>query len=367
MPSLIVIHAPGPDRDALASFLSRGGATVAVHATLDEFRHGQPDGGRGDDRGEGAPAADVVLIAHEQFLSSPAGSQVLDGYRTVIVGSRKSAPSHPWTARVSEPYFLSQIRAEIDRVAGWKPPSAAAPDSVAAGARTDAAASRSFDPGGVFRGLAHAFANPLTAAQGWLQLLSVDLGEGDQRQRAVRQVRAELFRIERYIQALAMIGRRPGGLRAAVDIAAVVRDRVRDLHREGIAVELQDAPDSLPRVHADPASIDVMVDLLLRPFVEERSRVKEAVIAVGRQGAAVEIRITENCEERPAELDAGDLGLLLRHFRASRALGIAMARVLVEGRAGGDVRIEPEDGAGRATLVIRIPAVESEAGAEAHG
>lgn len=210
------------------------------------------------------------------------------------------------------------------------------------------------ETGLLLRGVAHALNNPLSAASGWLQLLAVDLGETDSRVRALNQVRGELHRMERLLQALGLIGGRPSNLRAAFDISALVEERVANLEREGLPVTI-DVDPNLPRIPGDPSEFSLMLDLVLGSFLEERGRVQQLDVHVGRRGPELVLTLTERGGTLPGGCDPRDLGVLLRRCRHSRAIGIALASHLVGGRLGGQVLLESDPG-GVSRFELSVPA-----------
>jgi len=342
--SILLLHADGEDQAALSAYLSKVGYHVQGASTLSELRSAVEGGAHGEDA--------LLVLIQELALPEPADLEFLSSYPLLILGRRRRVPSRPGLIRLDDPYYLAEVASTLAQLEET-------PRHVAAEVLPDAdepIRRRTPDQGVLLRGIAHALNNPLAAASGWLQLLAVDLGEGDSRTRALNQVRGELQRLERLLQALGLIGGRPSNLQAPIDVESIVESRVKVLEREGLAVTF-DVAGPLPRVVGDPAEMALMLDLVLGSFVEERGRVQALTVRLARVGPAVEFIIEEDGGAMPDDCDPTDLGSLLRHCRHSRAIGIALAADLVQRRLEGEISIAglPEGGT---RLSMTMPAAD---------
>jgi len=331
--SILLLHADGEDQAALSAYLSKVGYHVQGASTLSELRSAVEGGAHGDEA--------LLILIQEMVLPEPADLEFLNPYPLLILGRRQRLQPRPGLIRLDDPYYLAEVASTLAKleeaprhVTEELAPSADGP-----------VRQRAPDQGVLLRGIAHALNNPLAAASGWLQLLAVDLGEGDSRTRALNQVRGELQRLERLLQALGLIGGRPSNLQAPIDMEATVETRVKALEREGLAVTF-DVAGPLPRIVGDPAEMALMLDLVLGSFVEERGRVQVLAVRLARVGPAIEFVIEEDSGAMPDDCDPADLGSLLRHCRHSRAIGIALAADLVQRRLKGEIAIAglPEGG-----------------------
>ena len=349
MSSILLCHAEGQDREALFAYLNKAGYHVSGFASLGDLES-RVDGGFMD--------GDLpVVILQESFLPEALDLSFLDGFPVLVLGRRRRVTTSPPPSRLDDPYFLNTVLAEVERLATGKP--AVAADAVAGEVPDDgdlsSSGSSTSDSGLLLRGIAHALNNPLSAASGWLQLLAVDLGEADSRVRALNQVRGEMHRLERLLQALGLIGGRPSNLRAAFDVSALVEERVLTLEREGLPVTFSLDPN-LPRIPGDPGEFSLMLDLVLGSFLEERGRVQQLDVHVARRGSRLVLTLEERGGTLPGSCDPRDLGILLRRCRHGRAIGIALAAHLVGEWLGGDARLESEED-GLARFELSIPAM----------
>lgn len=353
MTSILLLHVDGQDQEALSAYLSKAGHHVNVFTSLGDLVS-RVDGGT-------LATQLPVVVLQEQALPDPVDLDFLFGFPVLVLGRRRRLATRTQLVRLEDPYFLNAVEAEVTRLSEHGAESPEETPSVAEGPGPPITTG-GHDQGLVLRGIAHALNNPLSAASGWLQLLAVDLGEGDSRARALNQVRRELHRIERLLQAIGLIGGRPSNLRAAIDLEAMVEERVQVLEKEGLPATMQSG-GALPRIPGDPAEFGLMLDLLLTSFLEERARVQALDVRIARKGPAVVLTIDEEGGTLPGGCDVSDLGLLLRRCRHSRAIGIALAAHLVGSRLGGEVRLESRDGGG-ARFLMSIPvAAEREADA----
>ncbi len=341
MASILLLHASGPDRDAVLAYLVKNGVTVDLLESAE-----MPAGG--SEMLQRMPPG-TVLVVQESLLPEGEAFAALDGIPLLVLGVERPLPRRPAFERLPEPFFLGALVASIERLAGAPVPLPRRARPVGPGGAPATA--------GLLRGLAHALNNPLAAASGWLQLLAVDLGEQDPRQRALRQARRELQRLEKLLLCVAYIGERPSPVTMDLDIAGMISDRVRDLRDEGLPVALEIESGPRPRLVGDPAAYGLFIDLLLGSWLDERARARSLTISVRREGAATEVVFADEGGTLPPDADLGDLGLLLRQTRPARALALALARILVVGR-GGDVRIEVPDPSGPPRLRLRIPAAD---------
>ena len=344
MSSILLLHAAGQDQEALAAYLSKAGHDVSAYSTLEELVSRVEAGGFPDDS--------AVVVLHEETLPETADLDFLSGTPALVLGRQRRLETGPEVVRIEDPYFLNEVLRHVRDLAESGATPTNEPDPIAV-APPPTPVTGGVDQGLVLRGIAHALNNPLSAASGWLQLLSADLGENDSRARALSQATRELHRIERLLQAIGLIGGRPSSLRADIDLQAMVEERTVALEKEGLPVTLQ-CGGSLPRIPGDPSEFGLMLDLLLNSFLEERARVQALEVRVAREGSSVVLSIDEEGGTLPGGCDVWDLGLLLRRCRHSRAIGIALASHLVHHRFGGEVRLETRDG-DAARFVMRIP------------
>lgn len=349
MISIFLLHRAGQDRESLAGFLTKTGCHVSAFDNLDDLRSRVAAGAGGADP--------PVVVIHEATLPADRDLAFLDALPLLVLGRQHRLPERSAMIRLDDPYFLNVVAQQIGQLHGLSKsgpttmlevPEEEAPVNPAPATRPG------IDQGLMLRGIAHALSNPLSAASGWLQLLAVDLGEGDPRRRALNQVRAELGRMEKLIQALGVVGGRPRNLRAPLDLESLVRERVNTLDREGLPTTLDIGRTPLPSIEGDPSEFGLMLDLLLLSFLEERSRVKHIRIAVARDAGSLVMTLSEDGGTLPGGCDPSDIGLLLRRMRHTRAIGIALAQQLVGTRLGGRVTFESKVGT-NAELRIRIP------------
>lgn len=352
MSSILLLHTEGQDQEALSAYLSKSGHHVSTYTTVDDLASRVGDGA--------VPAEFPVVILQEQALPDAVDLDFLCGFPVLVLGRRRRISTRAELVRLEDPYFLNTVLDQVARLAEYGVPPTE-DEHPRASDEPAAASSGTVDQGLVLRGIAHALNNPLSAASGWLQLLEVDLGEGDSRVRALKQATRELHRIERLLQAIGLIGGRPSSLRAEIDLRGMVEERTLTLEKEGLPVTLH-CGGSIPRIPGDPSEFGLMLDLLLNSFLEERARVQSLDIRIAREGPAVVLSIDEKGGTLPGGCDVSDLGLLLRRCRHSRAIGIALASHLVHNRFDGEVRLETRE-ADAARFLMRIP-VGTERGAD---
>ena len=351
MSSILLLHSEGQDQEALSAYLHKSGHHVSTYTTVHDLASRV---------GDGAFPADLpVVVLQEQALPDTVDLDFLAGLPVLVLGRRRRLSTRAELVRLEDPYFLNAVLDQVTHLAEYgATPAAIAPAPTNEDTPSTAAG---VDQGLVLRGIAHALNNPLSAASGWLQLLEVDLGEGDSRARALNQATRELHRIERLLQAIGLIGGRPSSLRAEIDLQQMVEERTLALEKEGLPVTLQ-CGGALPRIPGDPSEFGLMLDLLLNSFLEERARVEALDVRIAREGPAVVMTIEEQGGTLPGGCDASDLGLLLRRCRHSRAIGIALANHLVHHRFEGEVKLESGEG-NSARFLMRIP-VGSQRGAD---
>ncbi|HMS15550.1 MAG TPA: histidine kinase dimerization/phospho-acceptor domain-containing protein [Planctomycetota bacterium] len=328
-----LLHPPGPNREALSTYLKRSGYSLSDSS---------PQGGH--------EAECSGWIIHETMLDD-AASRGIREVPVLVLGAERDLPELRHR-RLAEPYYLHDVLSEVKRLVEAQPTSSHA-------ARTPSVDPSKSDWGGlakdlglVLRGLAHALNNPLSAASGWLQLLAAEMGKGNSHAHSLEQARAELERIETLLRAVALIGGRPSAMRAPLPLRSLVQERIHRLALEGLSVPMAVKGDENPVVLGDPMAFGLMLDLLFDSFLDDRSRIRHLLVSLTTQGGQSELLIPEDAGLLPFGLDHRALGLLLRDTRHGRALGIGLCVRLVEDGMGGSVELSSKGGLDSALRVL---------------
>ena len=307
---ILLLHEPGVDREVLASFLDRMG-----HEVLTLPAEGGTD----------LAAADGILLVQERACRGRRLEPPLAACPTLTLGSQHVAPEGTPRERLGDPAPLDAIEAAIDRlVTGRPPPPPGRPPQSPAAARSL-----------LLRGVAHALNNPLSAALGWMQLLR----QGGEERHAIRAER-ELRRIQEIAHALSLLGRgsAPGG--TVFDLRDLLDGAIRTLASEGF--EPEDVSPSAVRapVSGSPEEWSLMLRLLVGSFAEDGSRLENLRLALGRDDGEVVIEIRVRGVGLPRSIDPSRLDdLLFKKIRHTRALGLALAHLLVVESRGGSLEV----------------------------
>jgi len=339
--SVQLLHTGGPDREALEAYLVKRGHRVVHHERPQDLVAAA----------SATPGACAVM--QEAMLPADFDMTALGCSGVLILGADPGARAWPGVARHPEPYHLGSLAEAIERAANLALVGAAGSAPAAMTDQTRGPSPRQPDVGPLLRGISHALSNPLAAASGWAQLLGVELAEDDPRQRALRQVRVELSRMESLLRALSLIGGKTSATRIPLDVSSLLARHLATLESEGLPLVLE-REESTPLVEGDPASLGLMLEMLLGSFLEDRGRVRRLVVSLEASAENLDLSIDESGGTLGDADDPHDLGLLLRTMRHSRALGIALAVRLVEGDMGGKVDLVPVEGV-RVRLRLRMP------------
>ena len=312
MHDVVLVHRSGPDRDAVTSFLEKASLRVTVIEA--------------ESASQFVSAESIFVIESELVATVPPGR--LRSHRLVILGTGSTNPLPEGTAVLSEPYFLPDLVKAIETAAAPRAPSAPSPRSIAAASD-------------LLRSLTHALANPLSGAQGWMQLLATDLVAPDPRARALKQARQDLLRLERMLQLFSWIGGRECSQSVPVDLGALLRDRIRPVVADGLDVRLE-LPDRQWIFQGDPTPIQMVIDALLHAYLEERTRSLRLTIHGEGDGDLVFLRFTDEGGTVPIDLPCHDLPVLLKRTRTSRALGLSLAHRLTQVYPGTTILVTPD-------------------------
>lgn len=206
---------------------------------------------------------------------------------------------------------------------------------------------------------------PLTSVTGFLQLLlDGEAGELTDGQARIAEIAARnADKMARMIDDLIVIAQvHSGGLaesRAAVDVAAIVRERVfaigADLRARRATVGIDVEP--CPQISGDAPSITHMVDEMLRgaaTFVPANGRVDVAVRPHG-DGVVVEVGDDGTAPDR-GDLDGIFAGSAAPPARSPRALlgsrmGMQLVRAVAQAH-GGDASMVCDDGRTRVRVTL---------------
>jgi signal transduction histidine kinase len=300
---VVLLHRPGPDREAIVSFLAKAGMSVSLDA---------PALGR---------APDAVWVIEAPCLVDLRGRAV-PAERSIVLGG--PAEALPGARRLPESFYFSDLEEAVrataegrDAAPARKPTPAPPPDT------------RSL----LLRGLAHALANPLGGAAGWLQLLAADLPAEDPRSRAITQARADLHRLDQMLQMMGWIGDRSEATRVPIDLAGLFRERAARVRGDGLPVDVRFfGPPAV--VEGDPVPFHLAVDALLTSFLEERSRAQAVSVEGTVADGLIEVEISDQGGTIPRDLDLSDLGLTLRQARGPRVLALHLLQGLCARREG---------------------------------
>ncbi len=254
----------------------------------------------------------------------------------------------PWASRVvREPYFLDEVLRALSEIAPSPPDhrtqDAQAPSQVNPGPMND-----------VLRGLAHAINNPLTAAVGWLRLLSLDGITREKQQDLVGQAQRELDVIARMTLAMTALGGRNLRHLGLVRVCDAVAAATRDVPESQVRLRCVGANTLSAVVHTDAAIVELMIGLLTH---DARADARPEPLEIEISSTPAHVRISLRDVASPATPAADGFGIasLLRTQRHTRGLGMALAAELAC-RSGGTLQCEGAAPAG-STLVLILPVV----------
>ena len=339
MSSIILIHPPGPDRDALASFLrSEVDELLAVSAG---------DGLRDELTHAGGFTEPLVFILHEESAAGLGSAGFLRDHPIFILGRQRSVEFPELRQRFDIPYFpadiLDALRPSLTPRGGPRRASAGPPHGTLV---PDAST------GDLLRSLAHGLKNPLAGADGWLQLLAQGHGPEDPAARPLKQVRNELQRLATMLHAMALLGTQPVANAACADLAALLAARRREADAEAFPIEWHIDGSKL-MVCADAAVLDTALKLIFSSFCDERTRVRELTLTAQHTAHGVVLVLQEESDLlKPLAQRAQSLAALLRDVRPPRALAWALLVKTAED-CGGAVAVTHHDGHTTLQLTLR--------------
>lgn len=359
MTPILLVHHDEADRGALEDWLVSQGHEVHSGTDLPVLL--------GTSRSSPTPP---LVVCHEDAWPVGRDDSELVGRTALVLGIERPLSLPAGTVRLGEPCRLEELTAELDsmtrsldaaesQVAEAEPP--ARDEDLPAHLRASMPISAQTM---LLRGIAHTFNNPLAAASGWLQLLQFESQSlPPSCRRIIDQMGVEVSRMEKVAQALSIIGGRPGGLSVPfrpLDLLERARQQVK---QEGLDIVMRVPQGESPVHRGDPSELDLLFDLLLTSYLEDRSMVgtlEVTVVATPRQ-----LGITFEDEGAVLEVgpDPADLGLLLQRMRHLRAIALSLADALVKRRMGGDVRVIGSSLRPGARLELTMP-LEAEATAQ---
>jgi signal transduction histidine kinase len=215
--------------------------------------------------------------------------------------------------------------------------------------------------------VSHELKNPLTAINGYLELLdgSTDLAAGDRA--AVDAMSRGTARLSRVVEDLLLMSKVGDPhhrlIPAAVDVSRIVGD-VADLvdvtaRQKHLDVELE-VPRTPVTALGDASEIDRLVANLVSNAVKYTPDGRRVAIRVSRQGDSVRIEVSD---EGLGISEADQQHLFEEFFRSTNpaatsqpgtGLGLAIVKRIVE-RHGGRIEVETELGTG-STFTVTLPA-----------
>ncbi len=222
--------------------------------------------------------------------------------------------------------------------------------------------------GQVAGGVAHDFANLLTAAQGYTDTALRKLGGADQRRRLLEEIRVAVERAVKLTRQLLAFSRRQTLTKRTFDINDVVREAAEMLSRligEDVALDVRLAPHPL-LVTADPSQIEAaLLSLALnaREAMEEAGTLTITTAQVDAPPPAEGEVPKSDVELIVGDTGAGIAAAVLPHifepFFSTKArdkgtgLGLAAVYGIVT-QSGGTIAVSSEPGHG-STFSIRLP------------
>ena len=342
MSEIHLLHTPGVDQLILARFLTARGHLVRDHTAVPQLRESV-----GGVRSPSTP--DRVVVIQEASVNSDSDFTFLEGSPSLVLGTRHLAPPGAPRELISDPCFLDDLDRAVRRLAeGQDPPDTTRLDP---SDRPPESRARSL----LLRGVAHALNNPLSAALGWLQLLS-----SSEDPRYLERVTKELGRIEQITHALSLLGRGSSGLASPFDLRHVVAQHAQRLGDGGLDINLSLSDATTLMLAADQSEWELMLDLLLGSFHEDRGRLDELALSLAQEDRRLIFEMQALGITAPEGMDPRQLeDLLEKKIRHSRALGLALAHLLMV-EARGLMEILPLDQPG---IRIRLSMPMAEPGA----
>jgi hypothetical protein len=327
--SALLVHAPGPDRDAIKDRLRAVGLAVRTQ-----------DDGRGFGDALLSLSDDVLVIARAADLKPLSAEErsLLDRRWSVVIVGEGAAP--PGFRRVvHEPYFIDDL---------LPPRASATAEAPRAAPETET------DVGPLLRGLAHAISNRVQAALGWLSLSEPAIADrSDRRTDAARRARVEVELLGRVAQGLAVLGGRgappPTG---DAEVAPAIAEEVR---KRDVLLRVEGSPRCAV---ADPEELALVLALLLADHDPDAG---PATVTVVSEAGGARISAPSSVAEF---IGLGRLvpSFIVARMKRASTLGLALAARLAV-RAGGSTAVE-RGADGSAQVVLRLPArMEREAGA----
>lgn len=215
--------------------------------------------------------------------------------------------------------------------------------------------------------VSHELRTPLNAILGFTQLLELDLVDRPRQREWTRQVLASgrhLLALVDDLLELSSIQTGQTQLRLeSVDLAATVGEAASMLgataREAGVALQIELTPDSTPRVRADARRLRQIVSNLLSNAIKYNSPGGWARVEAQRDGAQVEIRVSDSGRG----LDEAQIARLFTPFErvgaqntpiAGSGLGLALSHELATAMEG-SLEVESRPGAG-STFRLRLPA-----------
>jgi signal transduction histidine kinase len=206
-------------------------------------------------------------------------------------------------------------------------------------------------------GLAHELRNPLAGIAGALHVLGNELEPGDERCTLIKDVQAQIGRMNQTLSRLLQHARPAKPERVEVDINALIEQSLQFVPRGSIEVVRRLGP-SLPRVEVDP-------NLVHQVFLNILVNARQAMPHGGR--LTVESRVHGSNSRRSVEvlisdsgigIDPNDLNRIFQPFFTTKSqgtgLGLAIAARVIEQHAG-RITVDSTVGEGT-TFTVVLPA-----------
>lgn len=213
--------------------------------------------------------------------------------------------------------------------------------------------------GEVAASIAHEVRNPLAGIDGAIQILGREMGPDDPRQALLREIQAEIRRLDERVNDLLLYARPSTPRREPVRPRQLLESAVRVLAGDpmlnGIRVAIR-APRSLPAFPLDPGQIrQVLVNLVLNAAQAMSGAGRVDLEARPAAGGALELAV----EDSGPGVAAGIAEAIFRPFFTTRphgtGLGLAISRKIVETHGGSLTLARGRSGGARFVLTLPPP------------
>jgi PAS domain S-box-containing protein len=203
--------------------------------------------------------------------------------------------------------------------------------------------------------VAHEVKNPLAAISGPLQILADDLPPGDPHKELMKEVLAQVRRLDGTVQGLLAFAKPTTPRKQAIALRDFIDRiaRISGAHQLGPGIRIrQESPADLA-VSADPALIEQVLWNLFLNAAEAMKGTGEIVVTCSSTGGMVDLSVADSGAGIPPDL----LQKLFRPFVTTKTtgtgLGLSLCRKIIEAHRG---TIDISSTPGRGTTVhVRLP------------